>query len=980
MKKITLLIFISLCFILPTKAQDITVPNFTPTSPEAATFLRYGEIPVDFTTGVTNIEIPIYTIKMNGMEIPITISYHSGGFRNNDASSVVGLGWVLNCGGNITRQVIGMADSPSFNFNLYGGVQELLDEYIYKRSIKSEFDRQYEFGIYEVFSGWRDTHSDRYYYRLNNTSGYFRFDMSNADMTPKPVPFSNIKIERSNRFLSRLSTDCSDFNIIDETGAKYIFNNPDMVESGIAIKYPFIWKPGKIITPNKLDSLCYEYNDYVFRSYEMQLTCFHNSDYSYPIFDPWPGVMLVSVPCPNSSKVPATTGWSRNYMQNHLNYLKKLQSNNIVIEFDYSESNERTQSKKLDMITVKDIDGNIIRRIQFYHSYFGTGNAVRLRLDAVSFNATNSSPIEKYEFEYNDGSLPLFERYGHGNYWYDPDWSEDYWGYPGRVPTSCLIPDGTTRDVNPNAYNNCLLKKITYPTKGYSVFEYEANKGKNNRLLSGARIKKITNVSQEGKQEIKQYLYDIPNHVDVNINHFTSQPEWVFNAGGYLDPYETYYQICSEAISNLMTIKSSSPVYPIHNPGGTIVTYDKVEEILGDGTNLSGKTTYYFNSRFQDNWDEIYAMDDMIRLDRIEGISEYHYDKGLYQPPLTRKEVYAYNNGRYDKVEETKIDYTKLKRGETFYTGLSICKNNTFTMLGLMENKSKEFVINHYQDISSIRFNSNYSDSKAFQDIHVKDKETTISYLPNGNITQIKQYYYKDGDYEPVYVYKEEITNSNNVASEKIIKYSYELSGAPYTEMQNRNMLQYPVSIKQTTNNSTLEQKVGYQMFGNNILPSSYSNYVNDVVAENMVIENYDIKGNPAYITKSGIDKIVYIWGYGGQYPIAEIIGVPYLDIVNILGQTLINRVTAATLPADNDLQAINSLRTNNNLSNALVTTYTYKPLVGIRTSTDPRGVITYYEYDTFQRLNEVYYNENGIINPANKRKVEDYYYKYKNQ
>ena len=51
-------------------------------------------------------EIPIYTIRMNGMDVPISISYHAGGFRNADASSVVGLGWVLNCGGNISRQVI----------------------------------------------------------------------------------------------------------------------------------------------------------------------------------------------------------------------------------------------------------------------------------------------------------------------------------------------------------------------------------------------------------------------------------------------------------------------------------------------------------------------------------------------------------------------------------------------------------------------------------------------------------------------------------------------------------------------------------------------------------------------------------------------------------------------------------------------------------------------------------------------------------
>ena len=39
---------------------------------------------------------------------------------------------------------------------------------------------------------------------------------------------------------------------------------------------------------------------------------------------------------------------------------------------------------------------------------------------------------------------------------------------------------------------------------------------------------------------------------------------------------------------------------------------------------------------------------------------------------------------------------------------------------------------------------------------------------------------------------------------------------------------------------------------------------------------------------------------------------------------------------------------------NALVTTYTYKPLVGIASMTDPRGVVTNYEYDGFGRLKTV--------------------------
>jgi len=58
-----------------------------------------------------------------------------------------------------------------------------------------------------------------------------------------------------------------------------------------------------------------------------------------------------------------------------------------------------------------------------------------------------------------------------------------------------------------------------------------------------------------------------------------------------------------------------------------------------------------------------------------------------------------------------------------------------------------------------------------------------------------------------------------------------------------------------------------------------------------------------------------------------------------------------------------------------MITTYMYKPLVGITKTTDPRGVTTYYEYDTFNRLKQTYIVENG-----EKKILQKYDYHFQNQ
>lgn len=72
--------------------------------------------------------------------------------------------------------------------------------------------------------------------------------------------------------------------------------------------------------------------------------------------------------------------------------------------------------------------------------------------------------------------------------------------------------------------------------------------------------------------------------------------------------------------------------------------------------------------------------------------------------------------------------------------------------------------------------------------------------------------------------------------------------------------------------------------------------------------------------------------------------------------------------PATPNLALLASLR--DNLPGALVWTYTYKPLVGMLSATDPAGKITSYEYDSSGRLTVIRDNEGSITQSF------DYHYK----
>src|SRR5579859_7321356 len=123
----SLLTFFASVTMQPAMAQGPQLATVVPPTPNAAAFQKYGDIPVSAYTGIPDISIPLYTAKFRDISVPISLSYHASGIKVSEEASQVGLGWVLNAGGNITRNIVGYDDFNGATYFNSGSANNIMD-------------------------------------------------------------------------------------------------------------------------------------------------------------------------------------------------------------------------------------------------------------------------------------------------------------------------------------------------------------------------------------------------------------------------------------------------------------------------------------------------------------------------------------------------------------------------------------------------------------------------------------------------------------------------------------------------------------------------------------------------------------------------------------------------------------------------------------------------------------------------------------
>ena len=1008
-----------------------TVPDLQ--APNVATLNKFIDFPVDKSTGIPNIAIPIYSLKEKGFELPISVAYHAGGIRVEDQSSNVGLGWTLIADATISRTVKGVPDESGGGYYTNSGPYPFLSPFIIPPLISPPPITITPGQIYDQNEGWQDTEPDMFYFNVGNYSGKFIFDTGRK---VRLIPQQDLKIVANTPWGSSFFT----FTITTPEGIKYSFGYADQsaIDASATSAPISAWHVEKI-------------------------TLLNNQTIEFEYSQEGKGAERVFVH--ESSIVPK--GWCPQLLradsyQSTISYkISKIKSKSTEIHFNYKSTLREDCSPNysfmhaLDRIVVKSlISDDTIKCVNFYTSYFVSNDnssiiyadyiTKRLRLDSIKESGRNQEILSGYIFSYNKHNYTTSQKL--------PSklcTSQDHWGfYNGKANGANLYPTltfsnnsgthfstcvGANREPDSNYRKAYILDEIIYPTGGKVKYLYESTVH-SSTIIGGLRVKEI--ILEDGATAIetkKKFTYENPAVVGGSPIY----QQHIDNPIGF--DYAPFYDICdlwiSDTIMKYMCFTSpvnysgqltSNRVYfekvieTIENNGSIESFYD-VESLYGE-QDLVDAQTYPFiiiqplllSGKLLK---ESYKNDTGFLQKEVE-YSYMTYSKVAnsfaghkYNPfchPFIR--YYGLSTGAACLVAKQETDFISdtnyiIKRTEYEYGGIpsltDLYINNVPVKHHLV---TKQIDLLHENLITRFKYpldflNSGFITNLVGRNLISTPLEKTVSRIKSGSeyIIGGSVNTFKPGSVLVDKIYKMEVTSpvllsnfvnssmSNTGSFDFDTRYNTEMQFLKYDSISNIVEYQEKSNFKKTFIWDYLLQYPIASIDNADSTSVAFTSFESDglgnwSLASSVRSNNASITGNKSYnlsngnIVKSGLSDtstyIVSYWSQSGEYNINSTGSVYVGETIN--GWTYYEHyISNASQVTVSGSGLIDELRLYP--KGALMTTYTHKPLIGMSSKCDVNNRIAYYEYDHFNRLKLIKDQYGKIL------KIFDYKYQANN-
>lgn len=922
------LLFIYLIVGLSTisRAQEKKPYENLPKTPDAALISKIETNTAIEGSGANCVDIPLGNIEITGVTIPLQLQYSNTGIRVTDVETPVGLGWVLNTGGIISRTIYGipdevgwLADRPNFDVGCW--TQGMLSDYYYK---------------------YRDTAPDIFSYSINGKSGYFYFNENGVLI--KSLSSDGLKISIDN------TLGIFGFSIVDENGVTYKygiseitnrrtvgFNGPSPM-ADFESTAPTAWKLSEIVTPLN-EKITFEYDSYCFNTpMFISAWSFITNNISINGVNEDTYIPITSYTELKASKCTDTY---------NIKLLKKISFKYKTILFNYSDDNKSALMKK-KLVSIKSydpIDKSPIDDITL--NYHVSDLNSRLFLDTVKFYGTKRSREPQiYTFDYNKNTFEfgtirkdLFGFYSQKftNYGFPYNKGAGL-GYPS---VQSYIKE-VDRSVDENSILFSSLKKVTYPTGGSIEYILEPNvvKSETQNISSpGLRLKTV-NYYNADKGIVKSQDF---NYGNITVNVFNGNYVYYYSGSTYWSgiAQHLYYP----------TIWSTEPIIGERNLSGSCYSTIKITDKVYSPTR-GIETSYTIN-----NYDNFFGVDHLksvlVRKDYFKG-----NDKKV------RSEIYDYTS----RVLLDNTKYWELSESYVFTGYYTDCDGKLYCSVS---NRCPD-PITYYAPLKPCYLIAGDNEI-------CKVGEQVIDYSQErDSIITYKKYEYNQF-MQPSKLVENQSCTDGSTPRERITYYKYASDyddALPWVKsMKNLNIIGKPLDIRKYIVQTNLSKVVDANIFEYNpkgqLLKEYRYNYKDNLSQWNKSVflpQNFDKIGEYQYdsvtfnlaqqINRSNV-ATSYLWGYNNLYPIvkAENIGISSLKKLGFC--------IGCSYATDNDvLSLVNDLKSKVKSSNILVNISgnTFLPGVGIASSIDQKGDMNFYYYDDYSRLESIKDKNNKFI------------------